>query len=267
MSNGPGLFIDIGRKAIDLLYKDYAQQPPFHLRYQNFDCCIDLACQVFDDVDFYVQLKRLHLDCIQILDLSFLILVELRFLRDYIGITSGIGLKAFSSDSTGLDAKLKANRPSETGFDPFVNFSGVVGSNLFSLGAEVGLDVSSQTLAKYKAGLSFNSDFLIASLTLNDRNTLRASYYKPMNPLTSTAIAAELKHGFGNNGETTFTVGGQHSLFPSTLVKARMDTDGKVGALIQQDLLKKFYLTISGEADFRDMDRPPKVGFSMALTP
>ncbi|KAK3226348.1 hypothetical protein Dsin_006210 [Dipteronia sinensis] len=193
--------------------------------------------------------------------------VELRCLHDYIGITSGIGLKAFSSDSTGLDTKLKANRPSETGFDPFVNFSGVVGSNLFSLGAEFAFDVSTQTLAKYKAGLSFNSDFLIASLTLNDRNTLRASYYKAVNPLTRTAIAAELKLGFANNGKTTFTVGGQRALFPSTLVKARMDTEGKVGALIQQDILKKFYLTISGEVDFRDMNRPPKIGFSMALNP
>ena len=88
-----------------------------------------------------------------------------------------------------------------------------------------------------------------------------------MNPLTRTAIAAELKHGFDKNGKTTFTVGGQRALFPSTQVRARMDTNGKVGALIQQDLLKKFYLTISGEVDFRDMNRSPKVGFSVALMP
>ncbi|KAK0586943.1 hypothetical protein LWI29_014877 [Acer saccharum] len=259
MSNSPGLFIDIGRKAKDLLYKDYAQQPPFHLRYQNFDCCVDLACQVEEIMPGLKTVFRFTIP-----DSG---KVELRFLHNYIGITSGIELKAFSSDTTGLDTKLKANRPSESGFDPFVNFSGVVGCNLFSLGGEVAFDVSEQTIDKYKAGLSINSDFLIASLTMNDRNTLRASYYKAMNPQTRTAIAGEFKYGFGNNGKTTFAVGGQRALFPSTLVKARMDTNGKVGALIQQDILKKFYLTISGEVDFRDMNRLPKVGFSMALVP
>ncbi|KAI9174817.1 hypothetical protein LWI28_023151 [Acer negundo] len=259
MSNGPGLFIDIGRKAIDLLYKDYAQLPPFHLQFENFECCFDLSCHVEDIMPGLHTLFRFNIP-----DSG---KVELRLLHDYIGITSGIELKAFSSVSTGLDTKLKANRPSESGFEPFVNFSGVVGSNLFSLGAEVAFDVSSLTFAKYKAGLRFNTDSLIASLTLDDRNTVRASYYKAVNPLTRTAIAAELKHGFSNNGKTTFTVGGQRALFPSTLVKARMDTNGTVGALIQQDLLKKFYLSISGEVDFRDMNRPPKVGFSMALQP
>lgn len=54
-----------------------------------------------------------------------------------------------------------------------------------------------------------------------------------MIPLTRTAIAAELKHSFSNNGSisdaipTTLTVGTQHELFPSTLVKARINTDGK----------------------------------------
>ncbi|KAI9173716.1 hypothetical protein LWI28_005285 [Acer negundo] len=268
MSNSPGLFIDIGSKAIDLLYKDYAQQLPFHLRYQNFDYCLDLACQAEEIVPGLHTVFGFSIPA----DSG---KVELQFLHDYIGITSGTELKkknknklkTFSSYSTGLDTKLKANWPSTKGFDLFVNFSGVIGCNLFSLGAEVAFDVSSQRLAKYKAGLSFNSDFLIASFTLNDRKTLRASYYKAVNPLTRTAIAADLKYGFDKNGTATFTVGGQRALFPSTLVKARMDTKGKVGALIQQDLLKKFYLTISGEVDFRDINKPPKVGFSMALMP
>ncbi|KAH7550351.1 hypothetical protein JRO89_XS13G0175700 [Xanthoceras sorbifolium] len=258
MSKSPGLFIDIGRKARDLLYKDYAQQLPLHFEYQSFDCNFDLACQIEEIAPgLHTAFRFIIPDSGK---------VELRYLHDYIGITSGVGLKAISNDSTGLDhPKLKAN-PSDKEFDPIVNFSGVIGSNLFSLGAESAFDISTGTF-KYNAGLSFNSAFLIASLTLSDLNTLRTSYYQSVNPLSRTAIAAELKHRFVNNGTTTFTVGGQHALFPSTLVKARMDSDGKVGALIQQDLLKKLYLSVAGEVDFRDMDRFPKIGFSIALRP
>lgn len=88
-----------------------------------------------------------------------------------------------------------------------------------------------------------------------------------MNPLTGTAIAAQLKHQFMNNGKTTFTAGFEHSLSSSTLVKSRMDSNGKVGALIQQDISKKLFFTMAGEVDFRNLGRFPKIGCSIAIRP
>lgn len=86
------------------------------------------------------------------------------------------------------------------------------------------------------------------------------------NPLTQTAIAAELKHSFSIN-DTAFAIGAQQALFPSTLVKGRISTHGKVAALIQQGLWEKIFLSISGEVDFTDTRQitTPKIGLSLAV--
>lgn len=87
-----------------------------------------------------------------------------------------------------------------------------------------------------------------------------------MNPLTKTAIAAELKHCISMS-ETGVTIGAQHALFPNTMVKTRIDTDGKVGALIQQQMWQKICLSMAGEMDMRAESKIPKVGLSLALLP
>lgn len=98
-------------------------------------------------------------------------------------------------------------------------------------------------------------------------DTLKGSFYLEVNPLTKSAIAAEVNHSLSTD-EIGITFGAQHALFPSTLVKARLDTYGKAGALIQQDFWQRFFITMAGEIDFRGEDEiVPKVGFSMALRP
>lgn len=86
------------------------------------------------------------------------------------------------------------------------------------------------------------------------------------NPQTQTAIAAELKHSFSIN-DTAFAIGAQQALFPSTLVKGRISTHGKVAALIQQGLWEKIFLSISGEVDFTDTREitTPKIGLSLGV--
>ena len=64
---------------------------------------------------------------------------------------------------------------------------------------------------------------------------------------------------------TTLTVGAQHALFPFTLMKARMNTDGKISAVLRQELWQRFYISIAGEIDLRDNNNIPRIGFSMAL--
>ena len=97
-------------------------------------------------------------------------------------------------------------------------------------------------------------------------DTLKASIYHVANPLTNCAFAAEMKHSFSTS-ETGVTVGAQHELHPRTMVKARMDTNGKVGAIIQQELWRRFFLSIAGEVDLRATCRLPQIGASMSLAP
>ncbi|KAF5939768.1 hypothetical protein HYC85_024027 [Camellia sinensis] len=88
---------------------------------------------------------------------------------------------------------------------------------------------------KCNAGLSFTNSDLIASLTLNDKgDSLNALYYHTVNPLTKTAVGAEVIHSFSSS-MNTITIGTQHSLDPLTTVKARVNNTGKASALIQHE--------------------------------
>lgn len=87
-----------------------------------------------------------------------------------------------------------------------------------------------------------------------------------MNPLTKTAVGAEVSHNFSTN-ENTITVGTQHALDPLTTVKARVNNFGKASALIQHEWRPKSLFTISGEVDTRAIEKSAKVGLALALKP
>ncbi|RWW82200.1 hypothetical protein BHE74_00009352 [Ensete ventricosum] len=171
--------------------------------------------------------------------------VELQYLHDYAGVNASIGLTA----------------------NPVVNLSGVVGSKKVSVGADVAFDTATGNFIKYNAGLSITNADLIASLTLNNKgDSLSASYYHLVNPLSSTAVGAELNHSFSSN-ENTLTFGTQHSLDPLTSVKARFNNYGKASALIQHEWKPKSFLTISGEVDTKAIENSSKIGLSLVLRP
>lgn len=247
MGGCPGLYFDIGKKARDVLYKDYAQQPPTYFNYQCFKWNFDLSCETQEIFPGLTTVFRFTIP-----DSSN---VEVRFMQNYFGITSGVGVKAYQQGS------FKGN-----GYNPIVNFSGVIGSTLFSLGTDISFDISAKTFDQFTAGLSFNSPFLITSLTLDDKlDTLKASCYRELNPLTRTAIAAELKHSSLLNGSTTLTIGAQHALFPFTLIKARANTEAKINTLIRLELWEKVLLSMNGEVDCRATNKISKIGLSVAL--
>ncbi|CAH2040926.1 unnamed protein product [Thlaspi arvense] len=100
----------------------------------------------------------------------------------------------------------------------------------------------------------------------NMGDTVKASWYQPLSPLTNSAIAAELSHSIFSS-ETIFTLGTQYSPFPLTLMKARMSSNGKLGALVRQELVPSVYLTIAGDVDVRTEARSAKLGLSLAIKP
>ncbi|PWA43469.1 Eukaryotic porin/Tom40 [Artemisia annua] len=84
--------------------------------------------------------------------------------------------------------------------NPIVYFSGLAGTSIGSIGADVSFDTKTRNFTKYNFGLSYSNADLIAALTLY--------------------VGAEVNRSFSTN-ENTFTVGTQHSLDPLTTVKAR----------------------------------------------
>ncbi|KAI8533868.1 hypothetical protein RHMOL_Rhmol10G0042800 [Rhododendron molle] len=262
MAKGPGLYTDIGKKARDLLYKDYQSDHKFTITtYSPTGVAITSSAVKKGDLflaDVNTQLKNKNITTDIKVDtssnlfttitvdepcpglktiLSFKVpdqrsgKLELQYFHDYAGVSSSVGLTA----------------------NPIVNFSGVVGTNVVALGTDVSFDTKEGNFTKCNAG--------------NDKGeTLNASYYHSVRPLTSTAVGGEISHSFSTN-ENTITAGTQHSLDPFTTVKARVNNFGKVSALIQHEWRPKSLFTISGEVDTKAIDKTAKFGLALALKP
>ncbi|WOL00334.1 mitochondrial outer membrane protein porin 1-like [Canna indica] len=274
---GPGLYSDIGKKARDLLYRDYQTDHKFTVttctangvavtasgtrkndivfgeiqsQIKNKNITFDVKTNSDSNVTTTVTVDELATPGLKTL-ISFVVpdqtsgKVELQYLHDYAGVNASIGLTA----------------------SPVVNLSGVVGSKAFSVGADVAFDTATGNFIKYNAGLSIINADLIAALTLNNKgDNLTASYYHLVKPLSSTAVGAEMTHSFSSN-ENTITFGTQHALDHLTTVKARFNNYGKASALIQHEWKPKSFLTISGEIDTRAIEKSSKVGLSLVLKP
>ncbi|KAL6007204.1 hypothetical protein ACLOJK_032700 [Asimina triloba] len=276
MGKGPGLYSDIGKKARDLLYKDYQTDHKFNLTtYTSTGVAISASGIKKGEVllaDVNTQLKNKNITTDVKVDtnsnlfttitvdepapglktiFSFIIpdqrsaKAELQYLHDHVGISTCIGLTA----------------------NPIINFSGVVGSSLLAFGTDLSFDTATGNLLKYNAGLSFYGADLIASLTLNDKgDTLTASYYHMVSPLSNMAVGAELSHNFSSN-DNSLTIGSQHAIDPLTMVKSRLNNNGIASALIQHEWRPKSLVTISGEVDTRAIEKSAKIGLSIVLKP
>lgn len=276
MGKGPGLYTNIGKSARDLLYKDYQSDQKFTITtYSPTGVAITSSGTKKGDLflaDVNTQLKNKNITTDVKVDtnsnlsttvtvdepapglkaiLSFKVpdqrsgKIELQYLHDYAGISTSIGLTA----------------------NPIVNFSGVLGTNIAAVGTDVSFDTKTGNFTKLNAGFSFSNADLIAALTLNDKgDSVNASYYHIVSPLTNTAVGAEVNHSFSTN-ENTITVGTQHSLDPLTTVKARVNNFGKATALIQHEWRPRSLFTLSGEIDTKSIDKSAKFGLALALKP
>lgn len=70
--------------------------------------------------------------------------MEIQYLHDYAAVSSSVGLTV----------------------NPIVNFSGVIGTNVASLGTDLSFDTKTGDFIKCNAGVSLSKVDLIASLTL-----------------------------------------------------------------------------------------------------
>uniref|UniRef100_A0A7N0ZRZ1 Uncharacterized protein n=1 Tax=Kalanchoe fedtschenkoi TaxID=63787 RepID=A0A7N0ZRZ1_KALFE len=139
--------------------------------------------------------------------------------------------------------------------NPLVNFSGVLGNNVLSVGADLSFNTATGNFTRINTGLSLAHVDLIAALALNDKaDLLNASYYHTFT------------HRFSTN-ENTFTIGTQHALDPLTTLKARVDNYEKASAFIQHECRPKSFFTVSGEVDTKAIEKSAKVGLALALKP
>lgn len=97
-------------------------------------------------------------------------------------------------------------------------------------------------------------------------DTIRASYIHHLDQLKKSAAVGEITRRFSTN-ENTFTVGGCFAVDNLTLVKAKLNNHGKLGAILQHELIPKSVLTIASEFDTKALDKTPRFGVALALKP
>ncbi|CAK9195269.1 unnamed protein product [Sphagnum troendelagicum] len=276
MGKGPVFYSEIGKKARDLLSKDYTYDHKFVIAtttqsglaftsnavkrgdaflgdiitsFKNKNITADVKVDSKSNIITTITVDEFAPGAKSIF--SFTIpdhnsgKLELQYHQDFAAITGSIGLTA----------------------SPVVEATGVVGSDGFSVGGELGFDTVSGKFTKYNAGVNYIKPDFNASVILADKgDTLKASYLHTVSPVSRTTVAAEIAHKISKN-ENIFTVGGLYELDVLTTVKARLNNHGKLAALLQHEWRPKSLVTISGEVDTKALDKSAKMGLAVSLKP
>ncbi|XP_016749363.1 mitochondrial outer membrane protein porin 2 isoform X2 [Gossypium hirsutum] len=274
MKKGPGLFSDFGKKAKDLLNKDYTSDQKFTISSSSYTGLAlvsnivnkgglssgDVAAQYKHQnavVDF--KLDTQILTTLTITDLhpsaktvaSFKLpdynsgKLEVQYFHEHATVATAVGLKK----------------------SPAVDFSATIGTPGIAFGAEASYVTSSGEFTKYNAGVNMTKPDSNASVVLADKgDSLKVSYLHHLNQLNGGAVVGEIARKFSTN-ENTLTVGCSYLVDPHTLVKAKLNNHGNLGALVQHELRPKSFLTISGAFDTKALEKTPKFGLALSLKP
>ncbi|XP_074590164.1 mitochondrial outer membrane protein porin 5-like isoform X1 [Curcuma longa] len=273
---GPGLFSDIGKKAKDLLNRDYTCDQKLTIstcsgsglgltsaavnkgghytfdvssQYKHKNTLIDVKVDTDSNISTTVTISDVlpytkAIATFKIPDYHSRKL-ELQYFHDHASIASVVGLKQ----------------------SPVVELSATLGTRAAAFGIEAGFDTASGNLAKYTLGAGFTKPEYNASIILEDKlDTLRASYVHHLDAAQKTSVVAEIVRQFSAN-KNIVTVGGQYSIDPQTSVKARLNNSGKFAALLQHELKPKSVLTLSSDFDAKALEKAPKFGLALALKP
>ncbi|PKU65270.1 mitochondrial outer membrane protein porin 6 [Dendrobium catenatum] len=276
MGSAPAPFFEIGKKAKDILTKDYYFNHKFSLatisaaglgitatgvklddlfvgdistQYKSGKTTVDVKVDTNSNVSTTVTVNEIVSGAKT--TFSFKIpdqksgKLDVQYLHDHVAINSSIGMNTI----------------------PVLELAAAIGSRKFGIGAEVGFDSTSATFTKYNAGISFNQQDFSAALILADKGeTVKASYIHFLDPLNRSAVAAEMIHRL-KTSENSFTIGTSHALDPLTLVKARLSNNGKLAVLCQHEWRPKSLLTLSAEYDPKAIISPSRLGLALALKP
>ncbi|XP_057529000.1 mitochondrial outer membrane protein porin 2-like [Amaranthus tricolor] len=276
MVNGPGLFSDIGKRAKDFLTKDYVSDQKF-----SISSCSETGVAFTStavkkgglssgDVAALYKYKNaiidVKLDTQSNISTTFTI-------ADIVPSTKAIASFKIPDYSSGkLEVQYFHNHATFTtalalSKNPVVDVTATLGTPTINFGVEAGYDTTSGNFTKYTAGVNLSKPESCASILLGDKgDTVKASYLHHLDQVRKSAAVAEFSRRFSTN-ENTFTVGGLYAVDNLTVVKAKLNNHGKLGAVLQHEVIPKSVLIIASEFDTMALDKTPRFGLSLALKP
>ncbi|KAJ8490836.1 hypothetical protein OPV22_012557 [Ensete ventricosum] len=183
-----GLYFEIGKKARDLLYKDYQTDHKFTVT----TCTANGVLLLFLKYAITASGTRKN-------DLIF---GEIQSQIKNNNITFDVKTNSDSNVTTTVTINEVATPGLKTIFSFVIpdQRSGKVELQYLHDYAGVNASIGLTANPVYNAGLSITNADLIVALALNNKgDSLSASYYHLVNPLSSTAVGAELTHSFSSN--------------------------------------------------------------------
>ncbi|PON66763.1 Eukaryotic porin [Trema orientale] len=276
MSKGPGLFSDIGKKAKDLLTKDYTSDQKFSISTYS-DAGVALTSTAVKkgglstgDVAALYKFKNTVFDVKVDTESNISAIVTITEILPSTKTIATFKLPDYNSgklevqyfhDHAALSTAVALNQ------SPVVDLSATFGTPTIAFGAEAGYDTTSGNFTKYTAGISVNKPDSSAAILLGDKgDSLRASYVHYLDHSKKTAAGGEITRRFSTN-QNTFTVGGSYAVDHLTVIKAKLNDHGNLAAALQHEVIPKSVLTVSGEIDTKALDKNPKFGLAIALKP
>ncbi|KAK9670266.1 hypothetical protein RND81_13G190300 [Saponaria officinalis] len=276
MINGPGLFSDIGKRAKDFLTRDYISDQKFsissfsHTGVALTSTAVKKGGLSTGDVAALYKYKNTVIDVKVDTESN----ISTTFsITDIIPSTKTIAsLKVPDYSSGKLEIQYFHNHATFTtalalNKSPIVDFTATLGTPTIAFGVEAGYDTTSGAFTKYTAGIGFSKPEASASIILGDKgDSIKASYLHHLDQEKKSAAVAEISRRFSTN-DNTFTIGGSYTVDNLTVVKAKLNNHGKLGAVLQHEVLPKSVLTISSEIDTKVLDKTPRFGLALALKP
>ncbi|KAJ0241978.1 Mitochondrial outer membrane protein porin 2 [Hirschfeldia incana] len=272
MSKGPGLFSDIGKKAKDLLTRDYNSDHKFSIStYSASGVALTSTALKKGGVhaaDVTSQYKYKNAVFDVKVDTDSTILTTVTFTEILPSTKAIVSFKVPDNSSGKLEVQYFHDHATVTATaalkqNPLIDITATLGTPVISFGAEAGYDTSSKTFTKYNAGINVTKPDACASIILGDKgDSIKASYLHHLDESKRSAAVGEVYRKFSTN-ENTITVGGLYAIDHSTSVKAKFNSRGTLGALLQHEVLPKSLVTVSSEIDTRALDKHPRTrGFT-----
>jgi len=275
----PGLYSDVGKRASDLLTKDFPDKAKFELKTKT-------ANGVTQDVSLTRSGE------------AFVGVINPKFTYGKYGITLGVtadtdkstkfeftveqplpGLKtSVIVDSKKLnaiqfDAEYKHDYVALNGSVDVLNtegteanVAGVVGYEGFSVGLQSKVNRGALSAVNGTAAYTTN-DYVFSLFGMFKSNRVGVSYFHRVSPYASAGFDASFDLDKAQASPSKLTVGGSYQLDLDTVVKGKLDTDGKLSLSYAQRLNKFARLVVAASLNINNPNSKSgqSYGFTLSL--